>query len=127
MEYRNQQFHDWATNNKIVNNILDLKNLNEFIDLANKVIVNNAIIGRDNQFKISTIGGNDEDNTINLAQFELAPQFVINTMQNIDDPTVFTIENNNYKALPKEIAQSIIGISNLEKSITHITDDKNIL
>lgn len=119
--WKPHQFTKWVKSEDRINKIFSLKNLDEFIILAND------ILGRN----IKKVGSEQHETwwslppkyIINLKEFELSPQILLNSFG--VSPIKVDEGANEYSASPREIVSAIIGIPELENAVISVADLKN--
>lgn len=134
-EYVANQFSTWVSNNNRVDRLLSLTRLEEYVALANEVMVNNVEdIGHQQQARLSWFARNQQDADIKLDDFQLNMKHLSLSMDDSYLPPGQVAVGGVYRTSPQGIAHALVPpaklrgrISWLHSSVDNITYDRKAL
>lgn len=114
------QFTKWVKSENRIDRIFSLKNLDEFINLANDILGRNVKeVGSEQHEMWWSLPPNYP---INLKEFELSAQILLQTSGY--SPIKVDEEKTEYSASPHEIVSALIGVPELENAVISMADSK---
>lgn len=134
-EFAANQFNTWVSSSNRVDRLLTLTKLDEYMVLANEVMVNNVEdIGHQQQARLSWFARNQQDADIKLDDFQLSMKHITFTRTITDAPPGYVPVGGVYRTSPRGIAHALVTpaklrgrISWLHSSVDNITYDRKAL